>query len=59
MSTTTTTARASAPESPPHPSNLGRDAVYAEFRPRDARAIDQGDFVDHPPSPWPLAKVAA
>lgn len=28
---------------------FAREAVYSEFRPRDARALDQGDFVDRKP----------
>ncbi len=28
---------------------FARDAVFAEFRPRHARAIDQGDFADRKP----------
>ena len=32
-----------------HPSSFARGAVFAEFQPKHARAIDQGDFVDRPP----------
>ena len=30
-----------------------RDAVYAEFRPRDARALDYDDFTDREPDEAP------
>ena len=44
---------ATAPDPSPSVSNrratFARDAVFAEFRPGDARTIDQGDFVDREP----------
>jgi hypothetical protein len=42
-------------------SSLGRAAVFAEFRPRDARALDQVGFVDRRPCDQPvlLGEVAA
>ena len=65
MTTMTATARASAPDLP-CPSNqnhddFGRDAVYAEFRRRDARAIDHDGFVDRQPGQAPrrIGEVAA
>jgi hypothetical protein len=36
-----------------HPSTFAHDAVYAEFRPRDARAIDYDDFEDRQPHERP------
>ena len=30
-------------------STFARDAVFTEFRPREARALDQGAFTDHSP----------
>ncbi len=65
MSYTTTTARASAPESPTpsdqHRAAFARDAVFAEFRPGDARALDHDSFTDRRPDqgPRPLGEVAA
>ena len=40
---------------------FGRAAVLAEFRPRDARALDKGDFQDRPPHQQParLGDIAA
>ena len=32
---------------------FARAAVYAEFRLRDAKALDQGNFVDRPPNEAP------
>ena len=32
---------------------FARDAVFAEFRPRDARALDRDDFVDRRPEQAP------
>ncbi len=50
---------ATAPDPSPSVSNRraasARDAVFAEFRPGDARAIDQGDFVDRAPDQAPRA----
>ena len=44
---------ATAPDPSPSVSTrratFARDAVFAEFRPSNARAIDQGDFVDREP----------
>ncbi len=34
--------------------SLGRAAVFADFRPRDARALDQGDFADRRPCDQPV-----
>ncbi len=34
--------------------SLGRAAVFADFRPRDARALDQGDFADRQPCDQPV-----
>ncbi len=41
--------------------SLGRAAVFADFRPRDARALDQSDFADRRPCDQPvlLGDVAA
>ncbi len=33
--------------------SFARDAVYAEFRPRDARALDYDDFTDREPDEAP------
>ncbi len=33
--------------------SLARAAVFAEFRPRDARAIDQAGFIDRRPDQAP------
>ncbi len=64
MGTTTTAApRASASKTPtPNRRDVNaRDAVFLHFRSRDARAIDQGDFVDRRPNDRPrhIGKVAA
>ena len=62
--TTIVTQRASAPDLP-RPSNqnhddFSRDAVYAEFRRRDARAIDYDGFVDRQPgqASRPIGEIA-
>ena len=62
MSLTTPPARRSSRTDRPFNSNrrhddFARDAVFAEFRGRDARAIDQGDFEDRRPHEFarPLA----
>ena len=34
--------------------SLGRAAVFADFRPRDARALDQSDFADRRPCDQPV-----
>ena len=45
---TTTTCSASS-----RPSNFARDAVFAAFRPQQARALDQADFIDRQPDQLP------
>ena len=43
---------ATAPTDPtnsPDQAFSARGITLAEFRPRDGRALDQGDFIDHPP----------
>ncbi len=42
-----------------HNSTFARDAVYLEFRHRDARAIDQADFVDRGPGQAPRLYIEA
>ena len=57
MSTTPATTRASAPDLPrPFNDNhddSGRAAVFIDFCPGDAKALDQGDFVDRLPHERP------
>ncbi len=38
-------------------SRFAREAVRLEFAGKDAKALDQGNFVDHPPGPRPLGQV--
>ena len=52
MSTTTTPPTASW-----RSSNYARDAVFAAFQPRQARALDQGDFVDRAPEQLPRRRI--
>ncbi len=44
-----------------HRAAFARDAVFAEFRPGDARALDHDSFTDRRPDqgPRPLGEVAA
>ena len=44
-----------------HPSSFAQDAVYAEFRPRDARALSYDGFKDRAPgdTPRPIGEVVA
>ena len=61
---TTSTARAIEPAShisTQHRANFARAAVFAEFGTRNARALDQGDFVDRRPKQGPrhVGEVAA
>ncbi len=44
-----------------HRANFARDAVFAEFGTRNARALDQGDFEDRQPDhgPRPLGQITA
>ena len=37
-----------------HHGSLGRAAVFADFRPRDAKALDQDDFRDRLPRDQPV-----
>ncbi len=41
------------PASSRHSSTFARDAVFAAFRPRQARALDYGDFIDRDPAQLP------
>ncbi len=56
---------ATAPDSSPSVSNrradFARQAVFEDFRPSNARAIDQGDFKDREPESGPrqIGQVAA
>ncbi len=65
MSTTCLLRRSNRPDNPTRTPKrrpaLGRDAVFADFRGRDARAIDQGDFVGRRPNDRPrhIGEVAA
>ncbi len=52
MNTTSTGSAASRQNS-----TFARAAVYSEFRARDARAIDQADFVDRTPDQAPRPHV--
>ncbi len=54
MSTTTTRPAASR-RNP----NFARDAVFAAFRPRQARALDQADFQDRAPDQLPQRHIEA
>ncbi len=37
--------------------SFARASVFAEFRPRDACALDQGNFIDRDPAPAPRLHV--
>ena len=41
------------PRNPNSRTSFAHEAVYEEFRPRDARALDQADFVDRAPNETP------
>ena len=41
-----------------HRAAFARQAVHLEFRPRDARALDQGNFVDRQPDERPRLSPA-
>ncbi len=65
MSYTTTTTRASAPESPTpsdqHPADFAREATIAAFGGRAIQALDNPNFEDRRPDHGPrsLGKIAA
>ncbi len=58
---TTQAKPASRTSSAKHRAAFARDAVFAEFRPGDARALDHDSFTDRRPDqgPRPLGEVAA
>ena len=60
-STTQANKPASHTSSAKHRASFARDAVFADFRPGDARALDHDSFTDRRPDqgPRPLGKVAA
>ncbi len=50
---TTTTRLAASRRNPNH----ARDAVFAAFRPQQARALDQADFIDRQPDQLPHRRI--